>query len=153
YAVRARRPPASVAAGPSLSPASAVGEKLPVAAGSIAVLPLVNVGGDPKDEYFSDGMTDELAGALSKVPGLRVVSRTSAFTFKGRKDVDIRTIGKQLNVGTVLEGAVRREGPRVRISTQLTSAGDGMTLWSNTYQRDLRDIFQIQEEVATAVAA
>jgi serine/threonine-protein kinase len=152
YVLRARRPPA--AAG-TRQVAAAVGparERPPTAVKSLAVLPLVNVGGDPKDEYFSDGMTDELAGALSKVPGLRVASRTSAFAFKGRKDVDIRTIGKQLNVGTVLEGAVRRAGGRIRISTQLTSAADGLTLWSNTYERDLKDVFQIQEEVATAVA-
>jgi len=142
-----RAPPAAPAPVPVSAPTPA-----PPETGSIAVLPLVNVGGDPKDEYFSDGMTDELASALSKVPGLRVASRTSAFTFKGRKDADIRQIGRQLNVGTVLEGAVRRAGNRLRISTQLTSAADGLTLWSETYERDLKDVFQIQEEIARATA-
>jgi TolB-like protein len=142
-----RGPPAAPAPAPVSAPAPILPETR-----SIAVLPLVNVGGDPKDEYFSDGMSDELASALSKVPGLRVASRTSAFTFKGRKDVDIRQIGKQLNVGTVLEGAVRRAGNRLRISTQLTSVADGLTLWSETYERDLKDVFQIQEEIARATA-
>jgi TolB-like protein/Flp pilus assembly protein TadD len=141
------RPPAASPQAPVSAPAPAAPETR-----SIAVLPLVNVGGDPKDEYFSDGMSDELANALSKVPGLRVASRTSAFTFKGRKDVDIRQIGKQLNVGAVLEGAVRRAGNRLRISTQLTSVADGLTLWSDTYERDLKDVFNVQEEIARATA-
>jgi serine/threonine-protein kinase len=152
YAVHARRPP-TLPAGDARSVGVAAGEHSAAATRSVAVLPLVNVGGDPRDEYFSDGLTDELAGACNMVPGLRVASRTSAFTFKGRKDMDVRAIGRALNVGAVLEGTVRRVGARVRISTQLTSADDGLTLWSNTYERDLKDIFQIQEEVATAVAA
>ena len=137
--------------GPPPAPVSAP-SPIPLETRSIAVLPLVNVGGDPKDEYFSDGMSDELASALSQVPGLRVASRTSAFTFKGRKDVDIRQIGRQLNVGAVLEGAVLRAGNRLRISTQLISVTDGLTLWSDTYERDLKDIFNVQEEIARATA-
>jgi eukaryotic-like serine/threonine-protein kinase len=119
---------------------------------SLAVLPLVNVSGDPDDEYFSDGMTDELAGALSKLPGLRVASRTSAFRFKGRRDVDVRTIGDELKVGTVLEGSVRRAGATLRLTAQLVSVSDGLTLWSETYERDLRDVFKVQVEIAQAVA-
>ena len=119
---------------------------------SIGVLPLVNVGGDPADEYFSDGMTDELTGALSKVPGLRVASRTSAFTFKGRKDVDVRQIGEKLKVGTVLEGTVRRAGSRLRLTAQLINVGDGLTLWSETYERDLQNVFEVQADIARSIA-
>jgi serine/threonine-protein kinase len=119
---------------------------------SIGVLPLVNVGGDPAGEYFSDGMTDELTGALSKVPGLRVASRTSAFTFKGRRDVDVRQIGEKLKVGTVLEGSVRGAGSRLRLTAQLVNVGDGLTLWSETYERDLQDRFKVQADIALSIA-
>jgi eukaryotic-like serine/threonine-protein kinase len=119
---------------------------------SIGVLPLVNVSGNPDDEYFSDGMTDELTGALSKVPGLRVASRTSAFTFKGRMDIDIRQIGEKLRVRTILEGSVRRAGSRLRITTQLINVGDGLTLWSDTYERDLQDLFKVQADIAQSIA-
>jgi eukaryotic-like serine/threonine-protein kinase len=119
---------------------------------SIGVLPLVNLSGDPGAEYFSDGMTDELTGALSKVRGLRVASRTSAFTFKGRKDMDVRQIGEKLKVAAVLEGSVRRVGSRVRLTAQLTSVGDGLTLWSETYERDLTGLFQVQAEIAQSIA-
>src|SRR5690606_32015782 len=93
---------------------------------AIAVLPLVNTGGDPGDEYFSDGLTDELAGALSQVPGLRVASRTSSYAFKGQGGMDVREIGRRLGVGSVLEGTVRRQGPRLRVAAQLTSTADGL---------------------------
>ena len=95
---------------------------------SVAVLPLSNVGGDPKDEYFSDGMTDELANALSKLPGLRVASRTSAYAFKGRKDADVGDIGRKLHVQAILEGAVRRSGDRLRVGAQLTNVSDGLAI-------------------------
>jgi serine/threonine-protein kinase len=119
---------------------------------SIAVLPFVNVGGAAQDEYFSDGMTDELTGALGDVPGLRVASRTSAFAFKGR-NVDAREIGRALHVGSLLEGRVRRDGQRLRVSAQLTSATDGLALWSETYEREMRDVFRVQDEIAGAIAA
>ena len=119
---------------------------------SIAVLPLVNVGGDSADEYFSDGMTDELTGALSKLPGLRVASRTSAFMFKGKKDIDVRAIGEELNVGAVLEGSVRRVGAKLRMTAQLINVSDGFAVWSETYERDLEDVLQVQVEIAQSVA-
>ena len=118
---------------------------------SVAVLPLVNVGGDRKDEYFSDGMTDELANALSKLPGLRVASRTSAYSFKG-KSPTIEDIRKILNVKTFLEGTVRRDGNRLRVSAQLTNAADGLALWSNTYESNAQDVFTVQDEIAKSIA-
>jgi eukaryotic-like serine/threonine-protein kinase len=118
---------------------------------SIAVLPLANVGGDSAEEYFADGMTDELTNALSKVPGMRVASRTSAYVFKGRRDVDAREIGRRLNVGTLLEGAVRRSGDRLRVTAQLTSADDGLTLWSESYEREPKDVFAVQDEIARSI--
>ncbi len=119
---------------------------------SVAVLPLVNIGGSGEDEYFSDGMSDELANALNKIPGLRVASRTSSFTFKGRKDVDVGEIGRQLNVQAVLEGTVRRAGDRLRVRGQLTSTQDGLSLWSDSYDRDAKDVFAVQEDIARSIA-
>ena len=119
---------------------------------SVAVLPLSNVGGDPKDEYFSDGMTDELANALSKLPGLRVASRTSAYAFKGRKDADVGDIGRKLHVQAILEGAVRRSGERLRVGAQLTNVSDGLAIWSDTYERSTNDIFAVQDDIARAIA-
>lgn len=118
---------------------------------SIAVLPLENLSGNPEDEYFSDGMTDELMTALSSVPGLRVASRTSAFVFKGSRNADVREIGRRLNVMTVLEGTVRRGGNRLRVRTQLTNVGDGLALWSESYEREPKDVFQVQDEISQAV--
>ncbi len=119
---------------------------------SVAVLPLVNVGGDTADDYFSDGMTDELANALGKLPGLRVASRTSAYAFKGRKDVDAAEIGKALKVQALLEGTVRREGDRLRVSAQLTKVSDGLALWSDKYERQAKDVFQVQDDIAHSIA-
>ena len=118
---------------------------------SVAVLPLVNVGGDPKQEYFADGMTDELTSALGKLPGLRVAARSSAFTFKG-KTADAREVGEKLRVATLLEGSVRRAGPRLRVTAQLVNTSDGLAMWSETYERELKDVFQVQEEIAKAIA-
>ena len=118
---------------------------------AIAVLPLVNTSGDPKDEYFSDGMTDELANALTRVGGLRVASRTSTFAFKGKRDVDVREIGRRLGVGAVLEGTVRRDGNRLRLGAQLTNTADGLSLWSDSYAREVEDIFEVQDELAGAI--
>ena len=119
---------------------------------SIAVLPFVNLSSDKENEYFSDGLTDDLIDALTKVQGLRVVARGSAFQFKG-KNPDIRTVGRQLNVATVLEGSVQRSGGRLRITAQLSSVADGYHVWSETYDRRLADIFAVQDEISRAIVA
>ncbi len=118
---------------------------------SVAVLPLENVGGDSANDYFSDGMTDELANALSKLPGLKVASRTSAYSFKGKK-ADVGAIGRALNVQAVLEGSVRRAGNQLRVNAQLTSVSDGLALWSDTYQREVKDVFKVQDDIAGHIA-
>ena len=117
---------------------------------ALAVMPFVNVSAEPENEYFSDGMTEELITALGRVEGLRVVSRASVFTFKG-KDVDVREVGQRLNVGAVLEGSVRRSGDRVRVSAQLVSSSDGYQLWADSYERKLADVFALQEELTQAI--
>src|SRR5919112_1954643 len=117
---------------------------------SIAVLPLVNSSADPENEYFSDGMTDELITALSKVEGLQVASRTSVFALKNLRE-DVRTLGARLNVSTVLDGTVRKAGNRVRITVQLSSVADGRTLWSERYDREMSDVFAIQDEIAGTI--
>lgn len=117
---------------------------------SIAVLPFVDMSADKDQDYFCDGITEELINALAQVQGLRVVARTSAFEFKG-KGRDIRRIGEQLNVGTVLEGSVRKAGDRLRVTAQLNNVADGYHLWSETYDRELKDVFAIQEEIAQAI--
>ena len=137
FVVRARPPaaqaPAPEAAGPS-----------------IAVLPLLNLSRDPDQDYFADGLAEELLDLLAKVPGLRVAARTSAFSFKGKND-DMRTIAAKLQVSTVLEGSVRKSGEQVRITTQLISAANGYHLWSETYDRKLTDVFAVQDDIAKAV--
>ncbi|HZI54305.1 MAG TPA: adenylate/guanylate cyclase domain-containing protein, partial [Chitinophagaceae bacterium] len=120
-------------------------------ANRLAVLPFVNISTDPENEYFSDGITEELLNALTKVDGLQVTSRTSAFAFKG-KNTDIREIGIQLHVDRILEGSVRKAGNRVRISAQLINAADGYHIWSENYDRDLTDIFVIQDEISGIIA-
>ena len=117
---------------------------------SIAVLAFVNMSGDPEQEYFSDGIAEEILNGLVQVPDLRVAARTSAFSFKG-KDVDISQIGDTLNVNHVLEGSVRKAGDRLRITAQLISVHDGYHLWSETYDRQMDDVFAIQEDIARAV--
>jgi serine/threonine-protein kinase len=118
---------------------------------SVAVLPLENVGGDTANDYFSDGMTDELANALAKLPGLKVASRTSAYSFKG-KNADIGTIGRALKVQTILEGRVQRSGTQLRVRAQLTNVSDGLALWSDTYQREVKDVFKVQDDIAKSIA-
>jgi serine/threonine-protein kinase len=118
---------------------------------SIAVLPFANMSGDPENEYFSDGISEEIINVLAQLPGLRVAARTSAFSFKG-KNIDLRTVGDQLSVATVLEGSVRRAGGRIRITAQLINVADGYHLWSERYDRELTDVFAIQDEIATAIA-
>jgi serine/threonine-protein kinase len=119
---------------------------------SIVVLPFTNLSLEPDTEYFSDGMTDELIDALSRVEGLRVVSRTSAFAFKG-KPQDVRAIGAQLQVSAVLEGSVRRAGRKLRVGAQLTDVASGFQLWSEVFKRDLEDVFAIQEEISRAIVS
>jgi TolB-like protein/Tfp pilus assembly protein PilF len=119
---------------------------------SVAVLPFVNMSSDTEQEYFADGMTEEILNMLTKVPGLRVTARTSSFFFKG-KDIPVKSIAETLNVRHILEGSVRKSGNRVRITAQLIDARSDAHLWSETYDRELTDIFQIQDEVSTAIAS
>jgi TolB-like protein len=119
---------------------------------SVAVLSFANMSGDAKDEYFSDGLSEELLNTLVRINGLQVAARTSSFSFKGTA-ADVPTVGRKLNVGAVLEGSVRKAGERVRITAQLINAISGYHLWSQTYDRDLKDIFALQTEIASAVAA
>ena len=118
---------------------------------SVAVMPFVNMSGDPKEEYFSDGVSEELLNALSRLNDLQVVARSSSFSFKGQ-NVDAATIAHKLNVGAILEGSVRRSGNTVRITAQLINTVTGFHLWSETYDRPFTDILKVQTEVATAVA-
>ena len=117
---------------------------------SIAVLPLVNTSGDPANDYFSDGLSEELIAVLAKIPGLKIIGRSSSFLFKGKSD-DSRTIGEKLGVANLLEGSVRKQGDRVRIVAELINAADGRALWSETYDRELKDVFAVQSEIAAAV--
>ena len=118
---------------------------------SIAVLPFANVTGDASQEFFSDGMTDEISGALAKISDLRVVGRASAFQFKG-ENKDLRAIGQSLGATHLIEGSVRKAGNRVRISAELVQADNGLQVWSDNYDRDLTDVFAIQEDIAKAIA-
>ena len=117
---------------------------------SIAVLPFANMNADPDNQYFSDGLSEELINALTQFGGLRVAARTSAFRFRAR-DVDIREIGRQLNVAAVLEGSVRRAGTRLRITAQLINVADGYHLWSDRYDRALADVFEIQDDITKSI--
>jgi TolB-like protein/Tfp pilus assembly protein PilF len=117
---------------------------------SIAVLPLVNTSGDPGNDYFSDGLSEELIAVLAKISGLKIIGRSSSFFFKG-KSYDSRAIGEKLGVANLLEGSVRRQGDRVRIVAELINAADGRAVWSETYDRELKDVFAVQSEIAVAV--
>ena len=119
---------------------------------SIAVLPFANMSADKENEYFSDGLAEEIINELAHVPGLKVIARTSAFAFRG-KEQDIRGIAEALGVRTILEGSVRRAGSRIRVTAQLINAEDGSHLWSERYDRELADVFAIQDEIAQAIAA
>jgi TolB-like protein/Flp pilus assembly protein TadD len=119
---------------------------------SIAVLPFVNISSDPEQEYFSDGITEEIMNVLVKIPELSVAGRTSSFSYKGHSQ-DLREIGQNLNVDHILEGSVRKAGTRLRITAQLVRSDDGFQLWSQTYDRELLDIFDIQDEISRAIAA
>jgi TolB-like protein len=118
---------------------------------SIAVLPFTNMSADPENEFFADGLTEELLNVLAKNPELKVTGRTSCFAFKGKQE-DLRSIGQKLSVGTILEGSVRKAGNRVRITAQLVSVTDGFHLWSETFDRVLDDIFAVQDEIAQSVS-
>jgi serine/threonine protein kinase/tetratricopeptide (TPR) repeat protein len=120
------------------------------AAKSVAVLPFANMSNDPENEYFTDGMAEELINALSKIQALRVASRTSSFAFKGKNE-DISEIGRKLKVSTVLEGSVRKMGNRLRIAAQLINVADGYQLWSERFDRDVEDVFAIQDEISQAI--
>ncbi|HSD69977.1 MAG TPA: hypothetical protein VLB07_10505, partial [Woeseiaceae bacterium] len=117
---------------------------------SIGVLPFVNMSGDPAQEYFSDGISEELLNALAKLKKLQVAARTSSFAFKGRNE-PIKNIGAELNVDTVLEGSVRKSGTKIRITAQLIEVENGYHLWSETYDRELTDIFAVQDEITAAI--
>ena len=117
---------------------------------AIGVLPFINMSGDPDNEYFCDGLSEELINRLMKLKGLRVVAHTSSFSFKS-KDVDVREIGQKLNAGLILEGSVRRVGDRLRVSLQLINAADGYHVWSEAYDHDWGDLFAIQDEISLAV--
>jgi eukaryotic-like serine/threonine-protein kinase len=117
---------------------------------SIAVLPFANMSGDKDNEYFSDGLAEEIINALTKLPGLKVTARTSAFAFKGKNE-DVRQIGEALNAAHILEGSVRRAGSRVRVTAQLIAIADGCHLWSERYDREMNDIFAIQDEISQAI--
>jgi TolB-like protein len=124
----------------------------PVAGVSLAVLPFANLSSDPEQEFFSDGITEEVTTALARIPDLRVVARTSAYQFRAQNR-DIQSIGQQLRATHFIEGSVRKAGERVRITAQLVKADDGVNLWANSYDRELTDVFAIQEDIARAIAA
>lgn len=119
---------------------------------SIAVLPFINMSADPENEFFADGVTEEIINALAQLPQLHVVARSSAFSFKG-KHVEPRIVGERLKVRTVLEGSVRRVGDSLRITAQLINAADGFHLWSERYDRQMKDVFDIQDEIARSIVS
>jgi TolB-like protein/DNA-binding winged helix-turn-helix (wHTH) protein len=126
-------------------------EASPAPADSIAVLPFVNLSGDPKQDYFCDGISEEILNALASIPHMTVVGRSSAFAFKGKNE-DLRTIGRKLGVRQIVEGSVRREGDRVRITARLVRAEDGVQIWSQSFDRRLTDILTVQQEIAESIA-
>jgi TolB-like protein len=140
---RSKAPKSWTAPGP-------VSELKPAAENSIAVLPFVNMSSDPEQEYFSDGITEEILNALAQIKSLKVAGRTSSFQFKG-KNPDLQTVGDKLKVRTILEGSVRRSGNKLRITAQLINVEDGFHLWSEKYDRNMDDIFAIQEEISAAI--
>jgi len=133
----------AVAEGPKTAPAAP--EK------SLAVLPFTSLSRDPEDEFFADGVTEEILNALAQIPGLRVAGRSSSFSFKGKNE-DLRSVGAKLGVATILEGTLRRAGTRLRITVQLIDAADGYQLWSERYERVIEDVFAVQDEIAATIA-
>ena len=120
---------------------------------SVAVLPFADPQADSAQAYFGEGIADELMTALAKVPGLRVASRTSSIALSKRRDLDVKEIGRQLGVATVVEGTVRRSGNQLRVTAQLTNAADGLALWSDAYERENKDVFAVQDEITRAIVA
>jgi serine/threonine-protein kinase len=151
WAVTAAGVLAVLLAGWMLRPRRTVDPSVPARQKSVAVLPFVDISADKGDEYLSDGMTEELLNALARVKGLRVPARTSCFKFKGKNE-DIRAIGQQLQVGAVLEGSLRKAGNQLRITAELINAADGSRLWSESYDRDMTNIFAVQSDIASRVA-
>ena len=150
--LRAHREPATGVAAQGLPPVpSAAAPAAGAPAHSVAVLPFINMSADPHDEYFSDGLSEELLNTLAAVPGLKVAARTSSFSFKGKNE-EVGEIARKLNVATVLEGSVRRDKSHVRIATELIDAGTGFQRWTQTYDRDLKDVLALQSEIAGSVA-
>ena len=147
------QPSEQIAAGPrpAVQQASIAAGTAKPAGISIAVLPFVNLSGDTAQEFFSDGMTEEITSALAKIPNMRVVGRTSAFEFKGQNK-DLRAIGLALSATHLIEGSVRKDGNQLRITAQLIKADDGTHLWTESYDRELKGVFAVQEDIATAIA-
>ena len=148
FFVRDRSAPSQVSTATAVSPVDQPTAQTP----SIAVLPFLDMSPGKDQEYFSDGISEEILNALAQVEGLQVTGRTSSFSFRGKNE-DLRSIGQKLGVGAVLEGSVRKVGNRVRVTTQVIKVADGFHLWSQTYDRDLSDIFAVQDEIARAVVA
>lgn len=149
-----------IAAAVKTNPVEALGKRVTTAVSavqqtapqpSIAVLPFANLSGEATDEYFSDGLTEEITNVLAQIPGLKVIARTSAFSFKGKNE-DIRTIAQALDVSNILEGSVRRSGSRVRVTVQLIRASDGSHCLSKRYERELKDVFALEDELSADVA-
>ncbi len=135
---------------PQVTPTGTLATTATTPGKSVAVLPFVNMSADPENEYFSDGVAEEIINALTRIEGLRVASRTSSFAFKGKNE-DISGIGRQLKVGTVLEGSVRKAGDMLRVTAQLVNVADGYQFWSERYDRKLEDVFAIQDEIAGSI--
>ncbi|HET6912694.1 MAG TPA: tetratricopeptide repeat protein [Rhodanobacteraceae bacterium] len=142
---------AATSSGPRVASGSINAQAVPIPAKSVAVLPFVNMSGDPKNDYFSDGITEEILDALAQVPNLKVAARTSAFAFKGKAE-DLRKVGEVLDVATVLEGSVQQSGDEVRITAQLIDTRSGYHLWSEKYDRKLTSIFVVEDEISKAIA-
>jgi TolB-like protein/Flp pilus assembly protein TadD len=151
FALPTHEADATKAAAPATPTASATAPAFNPPPHSIAVLPFVNLSGDPSQDYFSDGLTEELLNSLAEIDELQVAARTSSFSFK--EHADIATVAHRLNVGAVLEGSVRRSAHTIRITAQLVNASTGFHVWSKTYDRDLGDVLKLQTEIATAVAS
>ena len=150
--LRALRSRTSPPAESAVSAVTTEGPALPLERPSVAVLPFVDMSPQKDQEYFCDGMAEELINALTQIPELRVVSRTSCFQFKGKVE-DVRAIGKRLGVGTLLEGSVRTAGERMRVGARLTNVGDGYQLWSSQFDREMKDVFAVQDEIAESILA
>ena len=120
---------------------------------ALAVLPFANVGGDSAQEYFADGLTDELSTVLGKVPGVQITARSSAYKYKGRRDLDARTVGRALGAEYIVQGSVRREGDSIRVATQVTRSADNKEVWQDSYDGDARNVFALEDRMIKAVTA